>query len=86
MKLKLEGDRFVVFQPGAQTAVPSNEWTTYDVAGEGSKLRDNNDSGTTETSRWLSFVPCMAISLSSRLRSPLAAPVAPTTARCGSMT
>ena len=48
LKLKLEGNRFIVFQPGAQGA-ETTEWTTYNVAAASSKLRDNNDSGTTPT-------------------------------------
>jgi Collagen triple helix repeat (20 copies) len=48
LKLKLEGNRFIVFQPGANGA-ELNEWKTYNVAAPESNLRDNNDSGTSAT-------------------------------------
>ena len=48
LKLKLEGNRFIVFQPGANGG-NATDTITYNVAAADGKLRDNNDSGTTPT-------------------------------------
>ena len=48
LKLKLEGNRFVVFQPLANGG-NATDTITYNVAAADSKLRDNNDKGDTPT-------------------------------------